>query len=134
MNVIRALLVSLATASCVLGQTTGDPFPAPIATDEGVITVNFVEFASLPDIDGEPARMMGLVGEPGTRRLFVSDMRGPVYRVSDDGSTVTMYLDIDAANWGVDVESGGRERGVQSFTVHPSSTSLAHPATGSSTP
>ena len=109
----------VATASCVQGQTTGDPYPAPIATDEGVITVDFVEFASLPDVDGEPARMMGLVGEPGTRRLFVSDMRGPVYRVSDDGSTVTMYLDIGAANWGVDVESGGRERGVQSSTVHP---------------
>ena len=69
------------------GQTT-DPFPAPIAATEGVIRVNVREFASLPDIDGVAARMMLLVDEPGTRRLFVNDMRGPLYSVSYDGKTV----------------------------------------------
>ena len=34
---------------------------------------------SLPDIDGVAARMMTLVEEPRSRRLFVSDMRGVLY-------------------------------------------------------
>ena len=63
--------------------------------------------------------MMLLVDEPGTRRMFVNDMRGPLFTVSYDGGTVTQYLDINASNWGVDVQSGGRERGFQSFAVHP---------------
>jgi hypothetical protein len=59
------------------------------------------------------------VDEPGSRRLFVNDMRGPLYTVSYDGKTVTRYLDINAAKWGVGVQSAGRERGFQSFAVHP---------------
>ena len=67
------------------GQTN-DPFPQPIEAVAGVIKVNAREFATLPDIDGVPARMMNLVDEPGTRRLFVNDMRGPIYSVSYDGT------------------------------------------------
>ena len=100
------------------GQTT-DPFPQPIAAAEGVITAGVREFASLPDIDGIAARMMNLVNEPGTRRLFVNDMRGPLHSVSYDGKAVTLYLDINDPKWGVDVQSMGRERGFQSFTFHP---------------
>ena len=43
--------------------------------------------------------MMLLVDEPATRRLFVNDIRGPLYTVSDDGGTVTPYLDINAPQW-----------------------------------
>jgi hypothetical protein len=100
------------------GQTN-DPFPGPIAASEGVIGVNFAEFASLPDIDGIAARMMNLVDEPGTRQLFVNDMRGPLYSVSYDGKSVTLYLDVNAASWGHPVQSTGRERGFQSFVFHP---------------
>src|SRR5688572_33477467 len=74
------------------GQTN-DPFPQPIVRDQGVITVTLREFATLPDIAGVAARMMTLVEEPATRRLFVSDMRGQIYTVSADGTTVTPYLD-----------------------------------------
>src|SRR5687767_7732569 len=70
------------------GQTN-DPFPQPIVSGEGVITVTLREFAALPDIDNIPARMMTLVDEPTTRRLFVSEMRGVLYTVSQDGKTVT---------------------------------------------
>jgi hypothetical protein len=100
------------------GQTN-DPFPDPIPATEGVITVAFREFASLPDIEGVAARMMLLADEPGTRRLFVNDMRGPLYTVSYDGRTVTPYLDIGDPKWGVGVQSQGRERGFQSFALHP---------------
>ena len=114
------LLVGLlALGYTALAQTPTDPFPTPIPATEGVIRVRFVEFASIPDIEGEAARMMLLVDEPGTRRMFVNDMRGPLYTVSYDGQTVTPYLDINAPKWGVSVQSIGRERGFQSFAVHP---------------
>jgi len=117
-QVARVLAAALLTASCAFAQNI-DPFPQPIAATEGVIRVNIAEFASIPAIGGEPARMMLLVNEPGTRRLFVNDMRGPLYSVSYDGKTVARYLDINAAEWGVSVQSQGRERGFQSFAFHP---------------
>lgn len=100
------------------GQTN-DPFPEPIVRDEGVITVTLREFASLPEIDTVPARMMTLVDEPRTRRLFVSEMRGVFYTVSQDGKTVTPYLDLRDPKWAIAVQSEGRERGIQSFVLHP---------------
>ena len=100
------------------GQSN-NPFGPPIEAADGVIQVNVREFATLPDIDGVPARMMNLVDEPGTRRLFVNDMRGPLYSVSYDGKQVALYLDINAPQWAVGVQSNGRERGFQSFTFHP---------------
>ena len=111
------------------GQTN-DPFPQPIARDEGVITVTLREFASLPDIANVPARMMTLVEEPGTRRLFVSDMRGPVYVLSPDGRSVTPYLDLLDPKWGVAVQSQGRERGLQSFVLHPQFAQAGTPGFG----
>jgi hypothetical protein len=62
---------------------------------------------------------MLLVDEPGSRRLFVNDMRGPLYLLSYNGKTVRQYLDINAAAWGVSVQASGRERGFQSFAFHP---------------
>ena len=106
-------------ASAAAGQTTNDPFPDPIPATDGVITVGVVEFASLPFVDGQSSRMMRLVDEPGTGRLFVNDMWGLVYTVSYDGGTVTRYLDLTEPRWGLDVEASRRERGFQSFAVHP---------------
>jgi hypothetical protein len=119
MRIPGVFLISLLAASVALAQTTNDPFPQPIPTSEGVITVRFVEFASLPDVDGQAARMMLLVNEPGTRRLFVNDMRGPLYSVSYNGQTVTKYLDLSDPMWDVAVNASGSERGFQSFAFHP---------------
>ena len=105
-------------AAPALAQETSDPFPEPIASEEGAIVVDVVEFASIPDVDGEPARMMTLVHEPGTDRLFLSDQRGPIYVVGGDGE-VTEYLDVDASAWDVNVDASWREAGVQSFAFHP---------------
>jgi glucose/arabinose dehydrogenase len=63
--------------------------------------------------------MMLLVDEPGTRRLYVNDMRGPLYTVTRDGKTVSLYLDINDPKWSVNVNSSGNERGFQSFAFHP---------------
>jgi hypothetical protein len=122
-RVATAAVVAGSALACLgfaaLAQSPTDPFPAPIPAAEGVIEVRVVEFATIPDVDGVAARMMLLVDEPATRRLFVNDMRGPLYTVSYDGRTVTPYLDINAPGWGVHVQSMGRERGFQSFAVHP---------------
>jgi hypothetical protein len=111
------------------GQTS-EPFPQPIERTQGVIAVNIREFATLPDIDGVAARMMTLVEDPSTKRLFVSDMRGPLYTVSADGKTVTPYLNINDPKWGVPVQSQGRERGVQSITLHPQFAQTGTPGFG----
>lgn len=119
MRMIRGMATAFLMASSALAQSPTDPFPTPIPATDGVIRVRFVEFATIPDVAGEAPRMMNLVDEPGTRRMFVNTMRGPLYTVSYDGKTVTEYLDINAEKWGVSVQWNGRERGFQSFTVHP---------------
>jgi hypothetical protein len=109
---------------------TDDPFPTPIAATEGVVTVSFREFASLPDVDGEAARTMHLVDEPGTKRLIVSDMNGLLYTVSYNGQTVTPYLDLRDPKWAVPVQSQGSERGFQSFVFHPQFSQRGTPGFG----
>src|SRR5688572_22750696 len=111
------------------GQTN-QPFPQPIVSNEGVITVTLREFASLPDINGVAARAMTLVDEPTTRRLFVSDMHGLLYVMSPDGKTVTQYIDLRDPKWSVPVQSQGRERGLQSFTLHPQFATAGTPGFG----
>ena len=95
---------------------SNDPF-TPIAATEGVIKVNFAEFATIPDTtDGQAPRMNLLIDEPASRRMFVNSMTGQLYSVSYDGKTVTLYLDI---NKYAPVQSGGSERGFHSFAFHP---------------
>ena len=117
-GIALAAVIGVAAGS-TFAQKPDDPFPSPIPAEEGAIRVNLTEFALLPDVGGEAARTMLLVDEPGTRRLFVNDMRGPLYTVSYDGKAVALYLDVNAAAWGTPVQSMGRERGVQSFALHP---------------
>jgi Glucose / Sorbosone dehydrogenase len=116
---LYVLIAATVLAAPAAAQNTTDPFPTPIRSTEGVIRVDYREFARVPDIDGQAARMMLLVDEPGAPNYFVNDMRGPLYRISQDGRTVTEYLNIDNSAWGHDVQSQGRERGVQSFAFHP---------------
>jgi hypothetical protein len=114
----RAVIAAVLVASPVWAQTT-NPFVSPLRASEGVIRVDYRDFARVPDIDGVAARMMLLVDEPGAPNFFVNDMRGPLYRISRDGQTVTEYINIDDLAWGHDVQSQGRERGFQSFAFHP---------------
>jgi hypothetical protein len=130
MRIHPIVVAAMLSASPALAQGTNNPFAAPLNTTDGVVTVNFVEFATIPDISNEAPRMMTLVDEPGTRRLFVSTMRGPIYSVSYDGKTVTPYLDVNAPEWGVPVQSQGTERGVQSIAFHPQFTQRGTPGFG----
>ena len=93
MIISRSVVAVLLLATPALAQPI-DPFPKAIPATEGAVKVSFTEFATLPDVDGEAARMMLLVDEPGTRRLFVNDMPGILYTVSYDGKSVTPYLDL----------------------------------------
>ena len=126
----RATCLALLVTASVAAQAPNDPFPAPIQASEGVVRVRFREFALIPDVGGEAARMMLLVDEPGTKRMFVNDMRGPLYTVSYDGATVREYVDINAAQWGVAVQATGRERGFQSFAIHPQFAQAGTPGYG----
>ncbi len=113
-----AALFAILVVTPLAAQQTGDPFPEPIPARQGAVEVPVETVASFPDVGGQPARMQKLVHEPGTDRLFLNDQRGPIYVVGADGA-VSEYLDVDAEAWGVEVESSGREQGVQSFAFHP---------------
>lgn len=120
LRALTFILVSCLATSAVAQTTTTNPFTTPIESAAGVTAVKFVEFAVIPDApNAEAARMMHMVDEPGTKRLFVATMRGPIYGVSYDGKTVTEYVDVNAAGWNVGVQSQGSERGLQSIVFHP---------------
>jgi hypothetical protein len=131
-RVTSLALIAILAAACVMAQSaqmTNDPFPQPIAATQDVVRVNFVEYAQLPMEGGAP-RMMLLTGEPGGRRLFVNDMRGPLYSIAAaavppkpeakaEGKSVALYLNINDPKWSVSVQSQNSERGFQSFAFHP---------------
>ena len=130
MRTIRLAVLTLTLVSAVAAQVPNDPFPAPIPASDGVIRVQVAEFTSIPDIDGEAARIMRLVDEPGTRRMFVNDMRGPIYSVSYDGTALTQYVNINDPKWDVRVQSMGRERGFQNVAFHPQFSQAGTPGYG----
>ncbi|MBM4184869.1 MAG: PQQ-dependent sugar dehydrogenase [Gemmatimonadetes bacterium] len=116
---LRAFGALLALASPLAAQTTNDPFPEPIGDGWAPLVVDYTEFARIPGAGGAAPRMTNITDEPGTRRLFVNDMVGQVTSISYDGRTVTQYVDTNDARWGQRVQSGGQERGLQSFAFHP---------------
>ena len=126
----RIIVSSLLLVASARAQTSNDPFPLPIPATDGAIIVNFVEFASLPDVDGQAPRMMLLVDEPGTGRLFVNDMHGLLYAVSYDGQSVTAYLDLTAPDWELSIDTSNFELGLQSFAFHPQFNQTGAPGFG----
>jgi glucose/arabinose dehydrogenase len=116
---LAALSLAAFTLAACSRATIRDPFPEPIPLSEGVIEVDYEEFASIPDLDGIPARMMLILEQPGTGRFFVNEMRGPLYAVSHDGRKVGAYLDLNDPKWDLRIPQRGREKGFQSFAFHP---------------
>lgn len=131
---IAALVALSATVSITWAhgqQLSTDPFPTPIETNRDVIAVNYVEFAVIPNADGGVApRLMHMITEPGTQRLFVSTMLGVLYGMDYSGQSVTPYIDISAEKWGVHVLPAGSERGLQSFAFHPQFSMTGTPGYG----
>ena len=99
-----------------------DPFPEPIETAAGAVTVAVVEFASLPIVEDFPARMMKMIDVPGAEQLFVNTAAGVLYGVSYDGVAVTSWLDLREPRWGLvgphwAISAG--EMSFHSFAFHP---------------
>jgi glucose/arabinose dehydrogenase len=113
------LATALALAAPVSAQVSDDPFPEPIADRWAPLVVPYTDFARIPGVGGEPALMTTLVDEPGTQRIFVNDMNGPIHSVSYDGGTVTQFVDTNDPRWGYRIQTQGQERGLQSFAFHP---------------
>jgi hypothetical protein len=132
-DVMRTPCFAFATiliASAAFGQSTKNPFPEPIPAADGAIMVKFVEFAAIPYAGKDAPRMMLLLDEPGTHRLFVNTMSGPIYSISYDGKTVKQYLDVNAPTWGVNVQFSSHDRGFQSFALHPQFNQRGKPGYG----
>jgi hypothetical protein len=129
-KVLSVLAVLLLVLSVALAQESTDPFPTPIPATEGVIPVKFAEFATIPDFNGAMPRIMTMEYQPGTQRYFASDMNGKLYRISADGKTVTLYVDLTAPDWKVGVQAQNSERGFQTFTFHPQFSQRGTPGFG----
>ena len=113
------LLTTAFIVGPIWSQTTKDPFPKPISATDGVILVKAVEFASIPFVGEVAPRMMLLLDEPSTKRLFLHTNAGMLYSISYDGKKVTPYLDLDSAKWAVSVQAKFHDQGFQSFAFHP---------------
>lgn len=124
-------LIALSTSAAFAQTLSTDPFPTPIESKADIITVNFTEYARIPNDDaGFAPRLMHMVTEPGSGRRFVSAMNGELYGMDADGSDVTLYVNINAPQWQMRVMSGGNERGVQSFAFHPQFSQIGTPGYG----
>jgi hypothetical protein len=130
MRVFFKSLVTAVSVAAALAQSTKNPFPEPINTSDDVIVVKASEFAQIPFAGSEAPRLMLLVNEPGTHRLFVNTMRGAIYTVSYDGRSVGEYLDINASRWGIDVHFSSHDSGFQSFAFHPEFNGRGKPGFG----
>jgi hypothetical protein len=113
------LATLLLVAAPVAAQVTNDPFPDPIGDDWAPLVVDYTDFARIPGVGGEPALMTTIIDEPGTQRIFVNDMNGPIHSVSYDGRTVRQYINTNDPRWGYTIQTQGQERGLQSFAFHP---------------
>jgi glucose/arabinose dehydrogenase len=107
-----------------------NPFEAPIAAAEGLVTVGYREFATIPDVGMAAPRINLVDDEPGTKRLFANTMTGMLYTISYDGRSVAPYLDIKDAKWGTPVQAGNTEQGFQSFAFHPQFAQAGTPGYG----
>lgn len=84
--------------------------------EEG-LHVGIRDFAVLPSTGGGTVRVNTMTTDP-LGRLFANDQRGPLFSLSDDGSTVTNYLDLSTYP-GMFLTNSSGEQGFQSFAFHP---------------
>lgn len=127
---IAAVMVLSATVACAQ-PSSSNPFDTPIEASRDIITVNFTEFARIPNDDaGFPPRLMHMVTEAGTDQRIVSSMTGQLYAMQADGSNVHLYLDLTAPQWQWQIMSAGSERGLQSFAFHPQFNQAGSPGYG----
>jgi hypothetical protein len=74
---VRITTALVLTTTATAAQQPNDPRPFADRSHGGRRPGKRDEVRVGADVGGKAARMMLLVDEPGTRRLFVNDMRGP---------------------------------------------------------
>jgi hypothetical protein len=112
-----ASLALLAVVCAASSRARAGALSGPIL-DVG-ITAELVDVVQLPATaaSGARARINGLHQAPdGSGRLFVNDLRGPLYVIS--GATATTYLNLAALRPALKI-SPGLASGFNSFVFHP---------------
>ena len=119
MRTTALLTISFLSAVPAAAQVSNDPFPDPIGDSWAPLVVEYTEFANVAGVRGDPPLMTHLQDEPGTQRMFVNDMNGPIHSISYDGGMAFLYIDTNEPAWEYRIQTQGQERGLQSFAFHP---------------
>ena len=117
----KLFLVSLTGA--ILCSTTGvraqvaDPIPGVVPF--GTITIELTEFARVPQSSGGGTGWSRInhLKPDGMGRLFVNDLRGGMYLVSEGNAD--LYLDLESEVGSSFRDSPGLGTGFTSFAFHP---------------
>lgn len=76
-----------------------DLFSAPLGGGAEPLVVDVVEFASLPDVDGQASGALHLVDVPGAGRIFVATADTMLYSVPYDGGDARLYHSVGPQAW-----------------------------------
>jgi glucose/arabinose dehydrogenase len=133
MRIIKPALKLLAVLLCPFGYAADsvpeplqDPIPEKIL--KGDIVVEATQFMRVPQTaDANPeganrayARIQYLLPiRDGSGRLVINDLRGLLYVTDEDGSELSVYLDIREQNVGFDDSMFANETGLAGFAFHP---------------
>ncbi|MAI23609.1 MAG: hypothetical protein CL828_06090 [Crocinitomicaceae bacterium] len=112
-----SLLLSVVSSWTYVGAQISDPIPGDVPF--GTMRIELTEFAQIPASSGGGtghARINHLKPD-GTGRLFVNDLRGRMYLVSEGNADV--YLDLEAEVGNAFRDSPGLGTGFTSFAFHP---------------
>ena len=116
-------------ASGAQAQTSADAFPQPINATDNIVRVGLTEFATLPDVDGMPARMMLMLDEPasGLDDAESARLRDLMIDLASDGLAIVLVGDDPASQVYVrnKLKSGGDVGFRADLERLPASASLA---------
>ncbi|MEM9066028.1 MAG: PQQ-dependent sugar dehydrogenase [Planctomycetota bacterium] len=113
--VVATLIVSTSTVVGQPADAIDDAFPNPIPF--GTARATLAPFATIPLSDGAQPRMTQLrPAYDGSGRLFLNDQRGPLYVITPDGASITLYLDVRNVE---PMITGGFSGGFHNFAFHP---------------
>ena len=105
------------TSSATAGvEELADPIPVPIQASDLVVEVEFVSQIPASASKGMKTRITKLDFIPGSRRLFILDLRGKLYELKDNSPRV--YLDM-ARLKSEFIDKPGLATGFGSFAFHP---------------
>lgn len=136
------ILAPIVALTAALNAQEPEPLADPIAAviEKGDIRVSVVPFARAP-LTTDPAQPVGTNNAharvqylkpipDGSGRLMFSDVRGLLYVVSADGSSLSTYLDLRARDVDFFNVAFPNESGLLGFAFHPDFASAGKPGYG----